>query len=313
MQDMTLLAYKARTTIPDYVDTLVIGAGLSGLYSAWQTVRHNPVSTVLVLDKFKLGDNPSGSSLERKANTTSPEQASSQSTVNILDRLMSRYSSLLEGVEEPKSVFEARSSEKRNEINGCKVWAESYYLSVKERMIAPSSMLVTLFSNVIENNPNFAANEIEVGQDFWHKFSEQCEWQGKSVKYWTLWDLLGDMGYSNEAIAMLCHASGFNSAFISSVNAGIALQLFQEFPSESQFDTLNDGLKTFPLTLVQEIGKDKVVFGANVTHIHKKNEQGYYPVSYMLTTKENVTERQMVNAKNIILGLKYNDLLSMVS
>ncbi|MFD2179008.1 hypothetical protein [Veronia pacifica] len=297
-----MVAYPEMESLHRTVDALVIGAGLSGLYSAWRLLKSNPELSVAVV------------AVNRDEELTDVDVFQNSETVDLnVDRIIRQFGRLTTGQPclsakiEKSNVYE-KSRQWANIHPGCKIWSESFYLRPQERSLTPQAMISQLFSQIIQKNPGFGAYSMTSGDDFWQKFNEKCEWKGRAIEGWSLWELLSDIGYSDESITLLCHASGFNSAFIASVSAGVAYQLLQEFPSEYPIATLVDGLSTLSRTLIQEIGREKIIESTVFHSLERNIEYGQYPLTLCFSDSNKLKEKKKIYTKSVIIGIKNKEL-----
>jgi hypothetical protein len=72
-----------------------------------------------------------------------------------------------------------------------------------------------------------------------------------------MWGLLRDMGYTEECCTMLANSLGFEGPFLSTMNAGEAFQLMEDFPQDPTYFTFEKGYGTLTDALVQRIERQK--------------------------------------------------------
>lgn len=142
--------------------------------------------------------------------------------------------------------------------------------------------------------------------EFWQKFRDTIKWKGQSIVDWTLWNLFSDFGYSNDCLTMLYRTLGFNGVFLSNVNAGIAFQLLEEFPSDPYFKTLKKGFSALPNALVDEIGKNKIFLNTQLEGIGITEGKEGYTLKYTHSDTDLGTKE--IQATKVILGLPRLDL-----
>ena len=182
------------------------------------------------------------------------------------------------------------------------VWSQLYNLAPAEQGLSPNSMLNTVFNRILDANPGFTERPEERTPEFWQKFRLDCQWDGVPLNQWSLWDLFSVMGYSNEAITMLYRVLGFNGTFLSQMNAGVAYQLLEDFPSEPNFKTLKDGFSTLPNALAANVGKENIFLNTTVEGIDNL-ENGQYALRYSTVPEGGKPAEGTIQAGQIILCL----------
>jgi len=300
------------SNLPNRVDTLVVGAGMAGLYCAWRLLNDDPSASVIVLDR----SNRTGGRLDsdlvhfEDGETVKEEEGGMRFTFDDMDDLMSLF--LLLDLDEQivpfpmnsggnnRLCYRGRSFTNQDAQEGnYKLWSELYHLLPEEQGIDPKSILDTIFNRILSANPQFTENPDNRTPGFWQKFRLDCQWKGVPLKDWTLWSLFSDMGYSKECIEMLYNLLGFNGTFLSKMNAGIAYQLLEDFPNNPGFHTLENGFSTLPNALVEQIGKERIFLDTTVVGLEGSEQDEYYTAKY---TDPN-GERGEIQARKIILAL----------
>ncbi|SOD89707.1 FAD-dependent oxidoreductase [Spirosoma fluviale] len=316
MQHFTSKDIAVKKSIPEKVDTLIVGAGMSGLYSAWQINRNFPEHKVIVFEKsWRTGGRLDSDLIKFNYNeTVREEEGGMRFTFDLMENLMALLLILeLDSDIVPfpmktngnnRLYFRGKSF--NNTISAADnfaIWSELYNLSPDEQNVNPNSIIDTVFNRILATNPQFTDRPAPNNRtpEFWQAFRLECKWKGVPLVDWTLWNLFTDMGYSRECITMLYGLSGFNGTFLSTMNAGEAYQLLEDFPANPDFKTLRNGFSTLPNALVKAIGKDKIYLDTQVTSIDERTPDGYYTVSYTSKDKDGNFNKRKIFAKKIIL------------
>ncbi|HEY0097226.1 MAG TPA: FAD-dependent oxidoreductase, partial [Archangium sp.] len=133
------------------------------------------------------------------------------------------------------------------------VWSGLFRLSPEEQNRQPVNLLGEAYHRVLR------ANDMDPGEhptpEFWQKLRIQATWNGTPLYRWQMWGLLRDMGYTEECCFMLAQTMGFEGPFWSTMNAGEAFQLMEDFPANPQYFTFEKGFSTLIDAVVQRIGK----------------------------------------------------------
>lgn len=301
--------------IPTEVDTLVVGAGMAGLYCAWRILGNDAKADLLILDRSDRTGGRLDSDLVHfgHGETVKEEEGGMRFTFDLMDNLMSLL--LVFGLDKdvvpfPMSggganrlCFRGRSFTKaQGADDNYAIWSSLYNLASAERGIDPGGMIDTVFNRILSANPQFRYEPGLRTPEFWQRFRLECRWNGVALKDWSLWNLFADMGYSNECITMLYGLAGFNGTFLSRMNAGEAYQLLEDFPAAPDFHTLRNGFSTLPNALVGAIGKEHIHLNTQVESIDEKTAGGYV-VRY---TSKNPGAHPMtgsIKARKIVLAM----------
>ncbi|MXV13884.1 FAD-dependent oxidoreductase [Hufsiella ginkgonis] len=319
MSHFTSLQLKsAGATIPAYVSTLIVGAGMSGLYSAWRILDNDPQADLVILEQSgRTGGRLDSDLIEfSDGETVKEEEGGMRFTFDSMDNLMALFMILdIDGDIVPFPMSTGgnnrlcfRGASFNNTIsaeNNYAIWKELYNLAPSEQGINPTSIIDTVFNRILAANPQFTDRPKVRTPEFWQKFRLECKWNGVGLINWTLWNLYTEMGYSKECINMLYGLAGFNGTFLSTMNAGEAYQLLEDFPADPDFKTLKEGFSTLPNALVKQIekdGKGRIFLDTMVASIDEYAQDGYV-VSYRYQTSDNTLEEGRIKAGRVILGI----------
>lgn len=306
------------TAIPARVKTLIVGAGMSSLYSAWRILEDDPQADLLIMEKSGRTGGRLDSDLVKfpDAQVVKEEEGGMRFTFEGMDNLMALLLTL--GLDKdivpfPMKIdgnnrlcFRGKSfSNTQACADNFGIWKDLYNLLPDEQNSDPGSMLGTVFNRIVAANPHFTKNPLRRDPQFWQDFRLHCTWHGTRMADWTLWNLLTEMGYSKECIEMLYGISGFNGTFLSAMNAGEAYQLLQDFPTDPDFKTLQHGFSTLPNALVGNIEQQRagrIRLNTVVRGIGARTDAGYV-VSYSQQDSEGKIIQGTIVAERIILGV----------
>ncbi|NYZ67098.1 FAD-dependent oxidoreductase [Endozoicomonas sp. SM1973] len=316
MPHFTLKDLAHDKQVPANADVVVIGAGMSGLYATWRILKDSPDKNIVILERsHRTGGRLDSDLIEFNDEiTVKEEEGGMRFTFDNMDDLMSLF--LLLDIDNQIVPFPMNSGGNNrlffrgesfnNQVakeNNYSIWQELYNLEPIEQGIDPKSIINTVFNRILDVNPNFTERPDKRTPTFWQKFRLECQWNGVCLKDWTLWNLLTEMGYSNECITLLYRLLGFNGTFLSQMNAGVAYQLLEDFPNDPQFKTFKDGFSTLPNALVNAIGKERIFLKTHLESIDRHEENGDYALSYQTTAPDGTTTSNVIHAKQVILGL----------
>lgn len=316
MAHYTLKNLKHGKPIPNRVDVVVVGAGMSGLYSTWRLLEDNPNLNIVILEKSNRTGGRLNSDLVHFENgeTVKEEEGGMRFTFDGMDDLMSLF--LLLDIDREIVPFPMNSGgNNRLYFRGSSftnadaassdymIWRELYDLEPAEQGVNPKNIINTVFNRILDVNPDFKERPEVRTPDFWQKFRLECKWNGVGLNEWTLWDLFISMGYSNECVTLLYRLLGFNGTFLSQMNAGVAYQLLEDFPSEPDFKTLENGFSTLPNALVDKVGHDRIFLKTDVTGIDQTQGESAYTLSYDSVDNSGRPISGTLQADKIILGL----------
>ncbi len=316
MAHYTLSNLKHGKSLPNHVDVVVVGAGMSGLYSTWRLLQENPNLNIVVLDR----SNRTGGRLDsdlvhfKGGETVKEEEGGMRFTFDGMDDLMSLF--LLLDIDKDIVPFPMNSGgNNRLYFRGTAftnqdaansdflVWSELYDLESSEQGVNPKNIINTVFNRILDVNPDFKERPEVRSPSFWQKFRLECQWNGTALNDWTLWDLFSSMGYSNECVTLLYRLLGFNGTFLSQMNAGVAYQLLEDFPSEPDFKTLENGFSTLPNALVDKVGMDHIFLKTDVTGLDSSDNGNSYNVNYTSVDNSGNPISGTLKANKVILGL----------
>jgi monoamine oxidase len=301
--------------IPAVVDTLVVGAGMSGLYCTWRILENDPGADILIFERSDRTGGRLDSDLVHfgHGETVKEEEGGMRFTFDLMDNLMSLL--LIFGLDKevvpfPMSggganrlCFRGKSfTRDQSAADNYAVWSGLYNLAPAERGIDPGGIVDTVFNRILSVNPQFKDPTGLRTPEFWQRFRLECRWNGVLLKDWSLWNLFAGMGYSNECITMLYGLAGFNGTFLSRMNAGEAYQLLEDFPAAPDFHTLENGFSALPNALVNAVKKEHIHLNTQVESIDEKTAGGYV-VRYTSKIAGAKTIAGTIKAGKVILAM----------
>lgn len=315
MPHLTSTELSHTHPIPKTADTLVVGAGMSGLYSTWRILQNEPGAEILIFNR----SNRTGGRLDSdlihfgEHEIVKEEEGGMRFTFDLMDDLMSLL--LIFGLDKevvpfPMSgsgtnrlCFRGRSfTLEESQANHYEIWSRLYHLAPSEQGINPGGIIDTIFNRILAVNPQFTERPKLRSPEFWQKFRLECKWKGVAMIDWSLWNLCTDMGYSGECIQMMYGLAGFNGTFLSRMNAGEAYQLLEDFPANPDFHTLENGFSTLPNALVKAIRKEHIHLNTTVDSIVSRDKDGYV-VQYTSVDSKGMSQTGTIKARKLILAL----------
>lgn len=309
--------------IPARVKTLVVGAGMSSLYSTWRILEDDPHADIVILEKSGRTGGRLDSDLIKfpGQQVVREEEGGMRFTFDLMDNLMALL--LLLGLDKeivpfPMKVdgnnrlcFRGQSFNNTTAAaDNFGIWKKLYNLLPDEQNIDPSSTIDTVFNRILAANPHFTDRPAARDPKFWQDFRLKCKWNGVPMADWTLWNLFTEMGYSKECISLLYALSGFNGTFLSTMNAGEAYQLLEDFPADPDFKTLKNGFSALPNALVEKIEQydsGRIHLNTIVRGIGERTDAGYL-VTYSREHSDGSVSEGHITAERIILGVPRTSL-----
>ncbi|NOU50297.1 FAD-dependent oxidoreductase [Pseudoalteromonas sp. JBTF-M23] len=312
-------------TIPDSVDIAIVGAGMSGLYSAWRLQNETDENNFVILERSDRTGGRLDSDLIKFNNqkkgpnqpdtiTVKEEQGGMRFLFDGMDDLMALFLKLdlqddivpfpMNSGGNNRLYFRGQSfSVDQAKEDNFAIWSELYNLDQSEQGMNPTEIVNVVFNRILQANPQFNERPKIKGPQFWQNFRLECKWKDKGLNEWSLWDLFSDMGYSQECITMLYRALGFNGTFLSKMNAGVAYQLLEDFPADANFRTFKDGFSTLPNALVEQIGQERIHLKTEIEAIDYDKHCQEYILRYTRTQEDGCYVSGTLRAKKVILGL----------
>ncbi len=300
-------------------DVMIVGAGVAGLYCAHRLLTDDPGRRVVVVDLLeRVGgrldtDLVQIKSLDRfdEAGALVPgrvvgvkeEQggmrfnATMTELLSLIDALGMWQAINPFGMGDDNNYFHIRGrsfTAGESKRNDHAIWAELYNLTPNERNKSSGEIIMAIYRDLV-----FANGEVPPDNPspaFWQVFRLDFSFQGVPLYRWGLWSLLRAFQLSPDCIQMLADTSGFQGPFFSTMNAGSAYQLLEDFPLDPLFYALEAGFGSLPVTLTERVRAEggTVLLGTGVSHIDA-SERGF-----VVHTTQNATA---VEAEALILAI----------
>ncbi|KNC67350.1 FAD-dependent L-amino acid oxidase [Pseudoalteromonas ardens] len=310
-------------SLPKHLKVAIVGAGMAGLYSAWRLQNESGCDNLAIFERSNRTGGRLDSDLIQFKNqrsdtpptiTVKEEQGGMRFLFDGMDDLMALFLNLdlqdqivpfpMNSGGDNRLFFRGKSfSVNTAAQDNYQIWSELYNLAPSEQGVNPKDIVNVVFNRILQANPQFKARPEVRGPEFWQAFRLECQWQGKTLNEWTLWDLYTAMGYSQECINMLYRVLGFNGTFLSQMNAGVAYQLLEDFPAGVQFKTFKDGFSTLPNALVDKVGTDNIHLQTSIEEISFVEENNHYELHYLHTDDNGRSHKGKVTAEKVILAL----------
>ena len=303
--------------LPDKVKTVVVGAGISGLYTAWrllnETVDHNDI---IILEKTTRVGGRLYTDLisDSSGHTLKEEEGGMRFLLEDMDNLMAVLYTLdlsKDIVPFPMNDYQNRRYYIRGKVfcqqseddEHHQIWSELYNLNPEERGKSPQDLMDEVFAILLQANPDLDLNNDIKTPEAWQQLRIKAKWNGKALNQMSLWQLLAAMGYSHECIMMISQTLGFTGTILSTMNAGSALQLIEEFVNQAQFYSLKKGYGSITDMLAKTIGEQKIFLNTQLEGV-SINDQGKYRQLHCVYSDANGHSiRKIIEAENVILAL----------
>lgn len=316
---------KTNTAIPEKSDIVIVGAGVSGLYAAWRLLKQNKNRKVTIIERL----NRTGGRLDTdliKINNQSnensivrDEEGGMRFTYEMVE-LMSLFYGLklcdeIVGFPMTTNRYFVRGRSFTTEeaaANNNAIWSELYNLAPAEQNQSPGSILNTIYNRILKANgvDKAPANPTP---EFWQKFRLDFKWKGVALNKWQMGGLFSDMGYTKECIKMMVDTVGFQAPFLSTVSAGEAWQILEDFPKNPHYHTFKYGFSTLIKALQKEVEDlgGKIHLNINLNRITKSKDGSYdLELSKVESNHFNLAslsdEKIEVKASKVILAIASN-------
>lgn len=309
------LKHRKGTTVPKEVDVAVVGGGVSGLYATWRLINEKGIDNIVIFEQLNRTGGRLDSDVIKFGNgdEVKEEEGGMRFTFDSMNQLMALFLTL--GLDDQivpfpmnsggnnRLYFRGESFDNGTSMeNNYAIWSTLYNLLPQEQGYNPKSIISTVFNRILSVNPDFPKPGEVRQPEFWQRFRLECQWKGVSLKDWTMWGLLSDMGYSNECITMLYRLLGFNGTFLSTMNAGVAYQLLEDFPADPKFRTLRNGFSTLTNALAERIPKKTIRLNTTVDNI-QKGADGKYKLFYSVKEADGTLTAGSIVADKVLLCL----------
>jgi len=250
---------------PQQAEVIIVGGGVGGIYCAWRLLKKNPLTKIILFEQSnRLGGRLDTDIVKINNHEVKEEEGgmrflSTQTTLQALITKLGLGGEVIPfsmGDENNRFYLRGRSftvkdvTESKN-----KIWSEIYNLNDNEKNKTSAEILLEVIYGILKQNNLPCGNPKDIPQtpDEWKNFRLNLEYNSQKIYKWGFWPLLTEYGLSQECITMLIDTQGFVGPYVQLVNAGIALQLFEDFPKDAKFSAFQEGYSTLPDKLVSEI------------------------------------------------------------
>jgi hypothetical protein len=317
---------KKNSKSIENTDVLIVGAGVSGLYTAYRLLEKNSKRKVVLLDRL----NRTGGRLDSDLVTIKNPYDAKKSIVkeeeggmrfeNSMTELMALFTALElcnDAVYFPMTTnryfIRGRSfTAAESEENKHAIWATLYDLEPEEQNQSPKTILGVIYKRILKAN-GIENIPLKPSPEFWQIFRLDFKWNGIKLYKWQLGGLIRSMGYSEECLTMLTEVIGFRGPFQGLPNAGEAWQILEDFPANPKYFTLKYGFSSLIRKLeakVKDLG-GIISTGVNVNTINGK--KGAYKVAVSIAENgssafafEQDVQTATINAEEIVLAIPSN-------
>lgn len=254
-------------------DIVIVGAGISGLYTALRLVEEDPDRTVTIVERLNRTGGRLDTDLIEFADDVVVREEEGGMRFNYdmteLMQLINKLGLCDQIVDFPMGSagmtnrFHLRGrSFTKAEANATvnRIWGEIYDLNENERGLSPTQLVTKAFDLVLAENGD--SNTPGRTPEDWTHLRNNYTWQGTTLNNWQMWSLLRSMNYSEECIQMLTETIGFAGPFKAPINAGDAFQILADFPKDPTYFTFRDGFSTLPNTVAERLTTE---YGDRVT------------------------------------------------
>ena len=306
---------------PEQADVLIVGAGVAGLFCAYRLLEAKPGLKIAIVEK----DGRAGGRLDTDHvlivdDAGKPVEVKDEEGGMRFNFQMTELLALANALGIDKDIVKFPMGDANNRYfirghsftvgeaaaNGNAIWSELYALEVNERGLSPGQLIDSVYRAILaQNRCDPPANPTP---EFWQRFRNELSYQGTKLNRWGLWSLLRAYGYSQECVTMLADVVGFAGPFLASSNAGDALQILLDFPSDPQFHAFNQGFSTLIDALLARLeGRAALCIGATVEALEDAVE-GQLRAAWHSTPDvfPGVDERGHIVAEKVIFALPKN-------
>lgn len=315
---------NTNSAIPKKTDIVIVGAGVSGLYAAWRLLKQDQNRKVTVIERLDRTGGRLDTDLIKINNGSNQdtvvrdEEGGMRFTYEMTE-LMSLYNALGlcdQIVDFPMTTnryfVRGRSfTAEEAAANNNAIWSELYDLAPAEQNQSPGTILNIIYNRILKSNGVDEAPENPT-PEFWQEFRLNYKWKGVALNKWQMGGLFSDMGYSKECIKMMVDTVGFQAPFLSTVSAGEAWQILEDFPKNPHYHTFKYGFSTLIKALqkeVEELG-GQIHLNVNLNRI-SKSKDGSYELELSKSESNrssfpSTAEKIEIKASKVILAIASN-------
>lgn len=291
-------------TEPETLDYAIVGAGVSGLYTAWRLLSHDPGLKVRVFESSdRIGGrlltwNPAGEDAGLRAELGGMRFFAQQELVTgLIDHIGLGPQRVPFFTDGPGLIWSLRGY--RMAANDAPTAGSRYRIRTGEDM-APFDLVNSVIDTVLAQNGITRPPTTRKG---WDEIKPRLTYRGRPL--WTVgfWNLLYDV-LSPEAYRYVVDAFGYYTPSLNWNAAESFESVSLDFTSNPQYETLAKGYDQIPKTLAQRIDAattDPVIrTGSTVTGFEVQPDR-----SVLVHFEDGAPD---VHATNLILGLPRRSL-----
>ena len=257
---------SSASKLPASTDILIVGAGVAGLYCAYNLLKEKPSRKLTIIERLdRIGGRLDTDLVKIKDLSGETIDVKEEEGGMRFNQSMVELLALLQDLDMFEQIVPFGSGDDNNyynvrgrsftvaesKLNNNAIWSELYDLLPSERNKSPDDIITAIYHDlVVQNGERVPANPMP---EFWQRFRLDFKYKNIPLNEWGLWALYRSYGLSQECINMLADSSGFPAIFFAGIPAGGAYQLLEEFPVNPQFYTLYKGYESLPLELQKRI------------------------------------------------------------
>uniref|UniRef100_UPI004048A3C5 flavin monoamine oxidase family protein n=1 Tax=Roseivirga sp. TaxID=1964215 RepID=UPI004048A3C5 len=280
---------KTNSAIQGKSDIIIVGAGVSGLYAAWRLLKQDQNRKVTVIERLdRTGGRLDTDLIKINYGVNQDSVVRDEEGGMRFTYQMTELMSLFHGLELCDQIVDFPMTTNRYFVRGRSftaeeatannnaIWSELYDLAPAEQNQSPGTILNLIYNRILKSNGVDKAPENPT-PEFWQNFRLDFKWKGVTLNKWQMGGLFSDMGYSKECIKMMVDTVGFQAPFLSTVSAGEAWQILEDFPKNPHYHTLRYGFSTLIKALqkeVEELGGE-IHLNVNLNSISKSKDGSY--------------------------------------
>ncbi len=282
-------------------DTIVVGGGVSGAYCTWRLAQAGR-QVALFEASSRIGG--------RLHSVTPPNMPDVRGELGGMRFLAAQQlvSSLVNNLQLQTQPFPVNGAQNianvRNRLlrnsdfsNPSKV---PYALATNEQGLNAGQLLTSAITAVIPNAKTLTPQQ-------WEAVKLTAQFNGAPVYEWGFWNLLSQV-LSYEAFHLLFDAGGYES-MTDNWNAAEACQyLLLDFPSDSQYFTLANGMDSLPAALVQGASQAGAAVKTQYMLLSVKVNQGSEPTFNLNVLDNNAHTLRTFTANNLVLAMPKRSL-----
>lgn len=248
----------------EHIDIAIIGAGVSGIYSAWKLKQKYPSKKIVV---FEGGDHVGGRLLSVKPPGI-PDMVAELGGMRILPKAQPLISYLIEEinnqhsfkekivlfdfpVDQPQNIAYLRGEHLRLQDFRSDPDKVPYKLSFLEKGSSPGGIIVNAIEQIVPGITN-----LNIGVEERRNMAKNAHFNGKPLNEQGFWNVLS-LVISNEAYLFGTDAGGYSSSLLN-WNAADAIPWFlADFGIKAQYQGFKNGFQQVPLamaTFFKELG-----------------------------------------------------------